>query len=438
MAETIVSKQLAVSGMTCGGCALKIEKTLKRIDGVQKVKADYASGTVSIAYDESKVRPSKIRQVITALDYVVTERHAKPRKKPDYTQLVVITILVLGMLVLLNHFGFLQIFNYFPEARRGMSYATIFVLGLLSSVHCIGMCGGICLSQCVGTKGGSRTVRLRPSLLYNLGRILSYTVVGGLVGALGSVISLTGVMRGAVALFAGVMMILMGLNMLDLFPWLRKLSVRLPAFLTGGIEGKSNSPFYVGMMNGLMPCGPLQAMQLYALSTGSPLQGAISMFLFAFGTSFLMFGFGAVSALLSKKFTATLMTVSAVLVIVLGASMFNTGLSQSGFLGVGTAQSQPGDFQPVMQDGYQVVTIEVSPRAYGAITVQKDIPVLFNLHVEAENLNGCNRAIMIPKLGITQQLVPGDNIVSFTPTETGVIPYSCWMNMIRSSITVVA
>ncbi len=439
MPQIEVAKQLTVKGMTCSGCEFKIEKKLKAIDGVSSVKASYASGKVRFTYDESKVKLQKIKQTITALDYEVVDGYsnANHREKVNYPQLAVIALIMFGASMLINRFGGFDFFNYFPEAKAGMSYAAIFVIGLLTSVHCVGMCGGICLSQCVGTRGESHTERMRPSFMYNLGRVISYTVVGGVVGALGSIISFNGVMRGAVALFAGVFMIIMGLNMLDIFPWLRKFSLKMPKFLTGSIDGKSNSPLYVGLINGFMPCGPLQAMQLYALSTGSLVQGAISMFLFSLGTTPLMFGFGAVSSLLSKKFTSKLMAVSAVLVIILGLGMFNTGLSMSGFLGLGTEKTDISNFEPVIVDGYQIVQIEVSPRSYGAITVKKDIPVKFNLHAEAKNINGCNNAIMIPKYGIEMPLKPGDNIVEFTPTQTGVVPYSCWMNMIRSSITVV-
>ena len=438
MPQCFVLKQLTVKGMTCSGCELKIEKKLKAMDGVSKVKASYGSGRVTITYDESRTPLSKIKRTITELDYEVsTSSDANQTEKRNYLQLVVISIILLGAFLLIRRLGGFDFFNYFPEAKAGMSYAAIFVIGLLTSVHCVGMCGGICLSQCVGAKGNRTADRVRPSLLYNLGRVLSYTAVGGIVGTLGSVISLNGVMRGAVALFAGVFMVIMGLNMLDIFPWLRKCSLRMPKFLVGSVEGKSNSPFYVGLINGFMPCGPLQAMQLYALSTGSPVQGAISMLLFALGTTPLLFGFGAVSALLSKKFTAKLMAISAVLVMILGIGMFNTGLNMSGFLGVGTEQSDANGFKPVIVDGYQVVQIEVSPRGYAPITVKKGIPVQFNLHAESKNLNGCNDAIVIPKYNIQMPLFPGDNIVEFTPTEAGVIPYSCWMNMIRSSITVV-
>ncbi len=439
MSQMGVTKQLSVKGMSCSGCEMKIEKKLKSLNGVIKVKASVSGGVVRVTYDDNKVSMHQIRQLIIGLGFEIVDnpRSIRQNNKKKYFQLAVIAVILLGVSVLINNFGGFDFFNYFPEAKVGMSYGAVFVIGLLTSIHCVGMCGGICLAQCVGTRGESRAERIRPSFLYNLGRIISYTIVGALVGALGSVISFNGVMRGAVALFAGIFMIIMGLNMLDLFPWLHKLSLRMPKFLTKNIDGKTNSPLYIGLLNGLMPCGPLQAMQLYALSTGSWVTGAISMFLFALGTSFLLFGLGAVSSLLSKKFTAKLMVVSAVLVILLGTSMFNMGLSMSGFLGIGTETAETGGFEPVIEDGYQIVSIEVAPRAYSPITVKKGIPVKFNLHVKPEYLNGCNDAVIIPEYGIKLPLEPGDNIVEFTPTETGVIPYSCWMNMIRSSITVV-
>ena len=77
-------------------------------------------------------------------------------------------------------------------------------------------------------------------------------------------------------------MVIMGINMLGIFPWLRKFTPRMPkAFAKpiGREKARSKSPLIVGLLNGLMPCGPLQAMQVYALSTGSPFAGALSMML---------------------------------------------------------------------------------------------------------------------------------------------------------------
>jgi uncharacterized protein len=81
------------------------------------------------------------------------------------------------------------------------------------------------------------------------------------------------------------------------------------------------------------------------------------------------------------------------------------------------------------------VSIAVGPRNYGEIIVQAGVPVRFNLSVAPGALNGCNNAIVIPSMNIQKSLSVGDNIVEFLPENPGVIPYSCWMGMIRSRIT---
>ena len=239
--------------------------------------------------------------------------------------------------MLIDIFEALGLFRAFPQAEEGMSYGILFIIGLLTSFHCIAMCGGINLSQCVRSQAtdyhqDSKLSTLSPGILYNTGRVISYTVLGGLVGAAGSVISFSGSAKGIVQLVAGVFMVIMGLNMLNLFPWLHRLNLRMPRILTSRIYDQkgSNGPFYVGLLNGLMPCGPLQAMQLYALSTGSSFKGALSMLLFSLGTVPLMFGLGALSSLLSKRFTGKMMTVSATLVVILGVIMFSNGMNLSG------------------------------------------------------------------------------------------------------------
>jgi plastocyanin domain-containing protein len=86
----------------------------------------------------------------------------------------------------------------------------------------------------------------------------------------------------------------------------------------------------------------------------------------------------------------------------------------------------------------QEITTNLGTGSYPAITVQKGIPVKWNIKADAQNINGCNGTLIIPKYNIQKKLVPGDNIIEFTPQEEGNIPYSCWMGMIRSNIKVVS
>ena len=210
----------------------------------------------------------------------------------------------------------------------------------------------------------------------------------------------------------------------------------------------------MGLLNGLMPCGPLQAMQLYALSTGSVWGGALSMLLFSLGTVPLMFVLGALSSILSRRFTRHMVTAGAVLVAVMGISMFQNGLARSGIgTGYGAAQGAPVRTEekadaapkaeaeqtqaPVQGENVQEITSELTGYGYPAITVKAGIPVKWTIKAPKGSLNGCNYAITIPEYKIEKTLGIGDNVIEFTPGRTGTFTYSCWMGMIRSSIKVV-
>lgn len=439
------SIKLKIDGMTCVNCENRIERKLQSTKGIIKVKVRYSSGTADITYDEKIIRIEKIITIIERLGYKAVEETEK-NKSADSSKVLGVCVILLALYMIMKRLGALDVFNAFPEAREGMGYGMLFVIGLLTSLHCVAMCGGINLSQTVSRNAQmskSGTAVLLPSVLYNSGRVISYTVIGGIVGAVGSVVSFSGTMKGVVQLAAGVFMIIVGLNMLNLFPGLRRLTPRMPKVFAKKINQQKSgkSPFIVGLLNGLMPCGPLQAMQLYALSTGSPVKGALSMLLFSLGTVPLMFVLGALSTFLSRKFTAKMMTVSAVLVVVLGISMFSSGMSLSGIslsniIGEAGSGARNENIAKVT-DNVQVVTTKLSSGSYEPITVQKGIPVRWIIKAEKKDINGCNNEIIIPEFNIDKKLMAGDNIIEFTPTESGTFPYSCWMGMIRSRITVV-
>jgi plastocyanin len=244
---------------------------------------------------------------------------------------------------------------------------------------------------------------------------------------------------------AGVFMLILGINMLGMFSFLRHLAPRLPKSLADRIERGKNGkgPLYVGILNGLMPCGPLQAMQLFALYSGSPFKGALSMLAFSLGTVPLMFGLGAFGSIMSRKFTGRVMKIGAAVIILMGIAMFNNGAALSG-LGVGaplastsgTASSQAAG----VSDSGAVQEVTTSLTKYGRyspITVKAGIPVKWTIHADKGTVNGCNNEIVISAFGIRQKLKVGDTLVEFTPVKPGKYVYSCWMGMIRSTITVV-
>lgn len=426
----MTKESLQIRGMYCENCARRIENGLLALDGVASCTVDYAREEAALVYDGARVPREKLRETVRALGYEVGEGASRR------VQLLSVLVILLALYLIADRLGWLAVFNIFPTIETGMSYGAVFVIGLLTSVHCIAMCGGINLSQSV-LSAEKKERLLRSNLLYNAGRVVSYTLIGGIVGAVGGMISLGGRFKGIVAILAALAMLVMALRMLGVFRGLRRLRFRLPAGLSRRAARllKGRSGFLIGLLNGLMPCGPLQSMQLYALSTGSFVGGAVSMLLFSLGTVPLMFGFGALSGRLNRKYTHTMLTVSALLIFVLGLGMMRNGLALSG---VSLSTGRGGEVQNVamLDDGVQVVRSEVDHGSYEPIIVRAGIPVEWTLYVPEGRLNGCNGEILVQRYGLDIRLQEGDNLVRFTPEESGTVPFSCWMGMIRSSITV--
>ncbi len=448
MESSIKERRLIIGGMTCVSCQNKIEKTLRNTAGIKSAQVSYVNGFADISFYENEISLEDITMLIQRLDYTVLPNKDTEifRKK----QLVGVLVIIPSLYYLMQQFGILNLFTPSQLADVSMGHGMLFIIGLMTSVHCVAMCGGVNLSQCVqiektGNGKNDALAAIRPSLLYNLGRVISYTAVGFVVGGVGSLITFSNTMQGIIKFIAGIFMIIMGLNMLGIFPWLRRFQPRIPFLFADSIESQKvgKGPLYVGLLNGLMPCGPLQAMQIYALSTGSPISGAFSMFLFSLGTVPLMFGLGALSSYLGKRFTNKILTVGAVLVVVLGMSMFSQGWSLSGwgfphvFSGGLSSKADADKSHVKVENGVQIVNSTLASGSYPSITVEKGMPVKWIIDAPEGSINGCNNRIFIPEYNMEYQFKTGENIIEFTPTKAGSFPYSCWMGMIRSSILVV-
>lgn len=447
------TKKLRISGMTCVSCQNKIEGKLRNTAGVTAATVSYSAGTADVTYDTDIISFKNIIDAIEKLDYkVLTENEHSPS---NLSRTAGFLLLIASLYWLLEQFGILNLLAPSQLADTRMGYGMIFIIGLVTSVHCVAMCGGINLSQCIprGEAGGeqSRAAAFIPTFLYNLGRVISYTVIGFLLGLIGMLIGgdtsvgLPTMLQGILKLVAGVFMVIMGINMLGLFPWLQRFTPRMPQIFAHKVnqeKSRSHSPLIVGLLNGLMPCGPLQSMQIVALASGNPFAGALAMFLFSLGTVPLMFGLGSIVSALGKKFTSKVMTVGAVLVVVLGLAMLSQGFSLSGFslptLRPNSQTQTPGiaNDGAKLEDGVQIINSTLAPGRYPNITVQAGIPVKWVIDAPEGSINGCNNRMLIREYGIEHSFKTGENIIEFTPTKSGTFQYSCWMGMIRANITV--
>lgn len=415
-----------IDGITCDHCRNKITNALKKINHIKNITFD---GNIAKIEYEKVINKNKIIDCINLLDYstnlkLISEKKNELKRNISFKELMIITTVLVIISIIINKiFGF-NIFNIIPTINSKMSYAMLLGVGILTSIHCISMCGAINL-----VASSSNTKNFKKPLLYNLGRLISYTLVGGIVGLIGSVFTLNSNLQGIIIILAATLMFALGLNMMGI------ISFRFPRFK---IYNKNNSSFIIGIFNGLMPCGPLQAMQIYALATGSFLYGALSMFLFCLGTIPLMLFVGMLSNFLNGKKRIFLMKVSTVLILILSLVMFNRGLLNIGIdISRVFAPNYDNYIKSEIKENYQVIEFDLSYSGYRDIIVKKGIPVKMIIDTANGSLTGCNNSIIIKAFNIKQDLKLGENIIEFTPNKTGKFTYTCWMGMIKNNIVVV-
>ena len=165
-------KVFKLEGMSCISCENKIKTILRIHFNIERVKVSFEKGTIEFNTDSKTNK--KIYSFLLREGYVLGDEIGYIENKSIFNKdnlYVLLTLLVILIiyLVIKNTIGF----NNIPEVTDNMSYMMLFVVGLLTSLHCIAMCGGINLSQSI-----SKNFNIKPSIMYNIGRILSYTIIG--------------------------------------------------------------------------------------------------------------------------------------------------------------------------------------------------------------------------------------------------------------------
>lgn len=417
-----------IKGIHCQNCETTIQKALLKLPNVKEVTIK--NFIAYITYEEPLTNDEIINAItqagyITKASYIRTNLKDLEKTSNLKQSFLILTIIILIISLTYKIFGF-NIFNVIPTIDSNITYTMLFLTGLLTSIHCVSMCGAINLIAILNRNSQNRFER---PLKYNLGRLISYTILGGIAGLLGSILTINNTISGIIITIAGLAMFVMSLEMLGLF--------RIPRikFLTPKHK-KTSNPFLIGLLNGLMPCGPLQALRLYALSTSSMLKGALSMFLFGLGTMPLMLLTGVIFTNLKGKNKILINNIASVLILVLSLLMLNRGLVALN-INIPTFEGNTQYLTPNIIDDTQVVEFDLSYNGYQNIKVEVDKPVKMIIHVDKKYLTGCNNSLTIPEYNINQELKVGDNIIEFYPTKEGTFIYTCWMNMLKNNIKVV-
>ncbi|MGI9211862.1 MAG: sulfite exporter TauE/SafE family protein [Methylococcaceae bacterium] len=254
--------------------------------------------------------------------------------KPDFlVRWLIILGCLSGILLLFYLDGLLHQHPTFSMEGENLNYGLLFLTGLFTGFHCIGMCGALVVGYSL-RGAGTQPAGWRSHLLYASGKTLSYTVIGALFGAVGAIVTFTPWLRGVAGLFAGVFLLIFGLSVINPGWSLHRLRLKTPGFLMrfiGQSYRRCSHPLVIGLLNGLMIiCGPLQALYILAAGTGSPLTGARMLFAFGLGTLPVMMGFGVLTTGVSSRIAPQIVKASGVLVVALGLIMLNRGLLMTG------------------------------------------------------------------------------------------------------------
>jgi sulfite exporter TauE/SafE len=279
-------------------------------------------------------------------------------------------------------------------------------------------------------------------------KLLLGFILGGFGGAIGINQSIQVIMQ----LVAGLYMIAVALNLLNVHPIFRYAVIQPPKFLTRRVKNASKNkdlfaPALLGAMTIFIPCGTTLAMEALAISSANPFLGASIMAAFILGTTPLFFGVGWLTSVMGDNFRAKFLRLAAIVVIYLGITSVNGALVAGGspitlqaLAGMIQTNSQPKQTEKLYSEvpTSQTVQINVTARGYSPnyIKVKKDSPVTMTL--VGKDAYSCASAFRIPSLGISKNLQPNETYkISFTPKEVGKIAFTCSMGMYSGVIEVI-
>lgn len=285
---SIQTLKLYIAGMHCKACIFMTESELLDLPHVTHAKSSLQTHTIEVTGDFGDRTKEEIAKEFTDVllpkGYTVSvERVAKPKRWSEFGIAVPIAIAFGVGFVLLQKAGLVNLVT-----SSTVSYGTAFVIGIIASLStCMAVVGGLLLSMSATfAKEGDK---VKPQVLFHVGRLISFFVLGGVIGALGSVFQFNGTASFMLTLVIALVMLILGINLLDVFPRAKKFQIGMPKFMVKHTREVTKvnhtlTPFLVGIVTFFLPCGFTQSMQIYTLSTGSFLIGGLTMLSFALGT----------------------------------------------------------------------------------------------------------------------------------------------------------
>ena len=448
-----MKKTFYISGMHCVSCEMLIEKEITEVFKQAKIKASHKKSELVIETDD--INEKKIKEIVRKCGYQVIDQPEKKKIKiKDFWQIIFVFAVLFLLINLAAKFNLTRLF---PDINRDISFLVALLVGVVASLStCLAITGGLVMSFSSNLQIDNEeklTVRSRllhrawPQLYFHAGRIIGFFILGGLLGALGGVIQYSSSFMSFLMILVALVMLYVGLNIIGLLPSITKLGFYLPKKWTQGLlkiqsKKKPSVIAIIGALTFFLPCGFTQSMQLAAIASGGFFSGALIMSFFALGTMPVLFSVGLGASYVNNKKMGIFQKFIAAIIILFALYSLNTGLILAGskyslnnfsniFIGNSATEEN------VIDQGYQIAELDINYTfLQKEFRIKKDVPVRFIIN--AIRVTGCSDEVVITRLGLTTgKLKNGQQaILEFTPTKTGVIPFSCWMGMINGRFIV--
>ncbi len=444
------SIKIGIKGLHCKACEILTEDRLQTIKNIQSVNVSHQKGEAEITYNGEEPDMKEIESSLHEIGYQLMTHEEKDAVSPknrnfSYWFSVIAAIIIVYWLLSQIH-----IFEIGTKIEDGFSLSMALLIGLVAGLStCLALVGGLILSVSANYTNNhpqaNKLQKIKPQIYFNLGRILGFFFLGGILGLIGSGFKISTLANSLITIIVGAIIFFLGLKLLDISPYINRFNITLPKKL--GRIIKINNPWWLGTLTFFLPCGFTQAMQVYALASGSFIEAAAIMSIFALGTTPGLLGIGSLGAITSKTKSKILFLLVGIIVVAFG--IFNL-INGYRLLRVSAGNlSQLINRQATMDstkintpdleiiDNVRIIRMREHNRGYtpNFFTILKDQPVKWIINAEAPY--SCASALVVPSLKIQTQLEAGENILEFTPDKVGEIRFSCSMGMYSGKFVVV-
>ncbi|MDP2812534.1 MAG: sulfite exporter TauE/SafE family protein [bacterium] len=432
-----------ISGMHCASCEVLISDSLKKINGIEDIKISHRKGSAQVACNCEEFPWQDIEARIKSVGYEASLTPIKnQRSKVRAEQWFYSILLVLGIYLIYKYLKWIGLLGWFSVDVSNVNYGAAFIIGIVASLStCLMVVGAVVMSFAskYNASGNFYQKNLKPHLLFHLGRLTTFFLLGGVLGIIGSWFKVSDAFISAFTIFIALVLLWLALNILGFVSSISALGIRMPKkslSVWNKLQESEHAmaPLALGALSFFLPCGFTQSMQLFAMSSGSFLTGAMTLFIFALGTMPVLFGLGVATTRFKNMKTVVVQKAIGLMVLFFAFYTLSSGLAIRGIDINFLAENKMGNV--ISSANAQVVNMAVDYSGYNpsVFKLQRGVPVKWV--IDGQQVSGCTRDIIVPSLNIRRTLSPGENIIEFTPEKAGTINFSCSMGMVRGKFIV--